>query len=62
VFQLFALYPHMNVRKNIAFPLVCQGMPRAEIKTRVEEAARILRIDHLLDKPVSGLPAATASG
>jgi multiple sugar transport system ATP-binding protein len=55
VFQLFALYPHMNVRKNIAFPLVCEGTPRAEIKTRVEEAARILRIDHLLDKPVSGL-------
>jgi multiple sugar transport system ATP-binding protein len=35
VFQLFALYPHMNVRKNIAFPLVSQGMPRAEIKSRV---------------------------
>src|SRR5262249_15491087 len=55
VFQLFALYPHMNVRANIGFPLKCQGMPRAEIKTRVEEAARILRITHLLDKPVSGL-------
>ena len=27
VFQLFALYPHMNVRKNIGFPLVCEGMP-----------------------------------
>jgi multiple sugar transport system ATP-binding protein len=55
VFQLFALYPHMNVRKNIAFPLVSQGMPRAEIRQRVEEAARILRITELLDKPVSGL-------
>ena len=32
VFQLFALYPHMNVRKNIGFPLLCQGMPRAEIR------------------------------
>src|SRR5918999_2437499 len=32
VFQLFALYPQMNVRKNIAFPLVSQGPPRAEIK------------------------------
>ena len=31
VFQLFALYPHMNVRRNIAFPLVSQGVPRAEI-------------------------------
>ncbi len=55
VFQLFALYPHMNVRKNIAFPLVAQGMPRAEIKARVEETARLLRIDHILDRSVSGL-------
>ena len=55
VFQLFALYPHMNVRKNIGFPLLAQGMPRAEIKERVEETAKLLRIDHLLDKPVSGL-------
>jgi len=55
VFQLFALYPHMNVRKNIGFPLKCQGMPRAEIKQRVDEIARLLRIDHLLNQPVSGL-------
>jgi multiple sugar transport system ATP-binding protein len=55
VFQLFALYTHMNVRKNIAFPLVAQGTPRAEIKTRVEETARLLRIDHILDRSVSGL-------
>ena len=55
VFQLFALYPHMNVRANIAFPLKSQGMPRTEVRQRVEEAARILRITHLLDGPVSGL-------
>ncbi len=55
VFQLFALYPHMNVRRNVGFPLKCQGMPAREIKRRVEEAARLLRIDHLLDRPVSGL-------
>src|SRR3990170_3454684 len=55
VFQLFALYPHMNVRKNIAFPLKSQGMPRGEIRQRVEEAARLLRIDHILDRSVSGL-------
>ena len=55
VFQLFALYSHMNVRKNIAFPLVAQGTPRAEIKARVEETARLLRIDHILDRSVSGL-------
>ena len=48
VFQLFALYPHMNVRHNIAFPLVSQGMLRSEIAVKVAEAARILRIKHLL--------------
>ena len=55
VFQLFALYPHMNVRQNIAFPLKCIGRPRREIRERVEEVARLLRIDHLLNKSVSGL-------
>ena len=55
VFQLFALYPHMNVRANIAFPLRAQGVARAEIAQRVAEAARVLRIDHLLDLPVAGL-------
>ncbi|WP_394790290.1 ABC transporter ATP-binding protein [Rhodoferax sp.] len=55
VFQMFALYPHMNVRQNIAFPLVSQGMPRAEIKQRVEAAARTLQITGLLEKSVSGL-------
>jgi multiple sugar transport system ATP-binding protein len=55
VFQLFALYPHMNVRKNIGFPLLAQGMGRSDIRQRVEETAKLLRIDHLLDRPVSGL-------
>jgi multiple sugar transport system ATP-binding protein len=55
VFQLFALYPHMNVRANIGFPLKCDGLPRAEIRRRVDDTASILRIPHLLGKPVSGL-------
>lgn len=55
VFQLFALYPHMNVRRNIAFPLLCQGVAKSEIGRRVEETARLLRIDHLIDRPVSEL-------
>jgi multiple sugar transport system ATP-binding protein len=55
VFQLFALYPHMNVRKNIGFPLLAQGMAMRDIRERVEEVAKLLRIDHLLDKSVSGL-------
>ena len=55
VFQMFALYPHMNVRQNIAFPLVAQGMPKAEIERRVMEAARTLQITDLLTSSVSGL-------
>jgi multiple sugar transport system ATP-binding protein len=55
VFQLFALYPHMNVRGNIGFPLKCQAVPRGEIKERVNEVAKLLRIEHLIDRPVSGL-------
>jgi multiple sugar transport system ATP-binding protein len=55
VFQLFALYPHMNVRQNIGFPLRCQNYPRAEIRRSVEEAAKLLRIDHLLQRRVGGL-------
>ena len=55
VFQMFALYPHMNVRRNIAFPLVCQGVARGEIGRRVSETAEMLRIGHLLESPVSAL-------
>jgi multiple sugar transport system ATP-binding protein len=55
VFQMFALYPHMNVRQNIAFPLVSQRLPRPEIERRVLDAARTLHITALLDRSVSGL-------
>jgi len=55
VFQLFALYPHMTVRQNIAFPLKCQGMPSGERRKRAADRARLLQIDHLLDQPVSRL-------
>jgi multiple sugar transport system ATP-binding protein len=54
-FQMFALYPHMNVRQNIAFPLLSQGLPKAEINRRVNEAATTLRITDLLGSSVSGL-------
>jgi len=55
VFQMFALYPHMNVRKNISYPLVSQGMPKAQVKAKVAEVAQILGITALLDRPVGGL-------
>ncbi|MCB0877334.1 MAG: ABC transporter ATP-binding protein, partial [Solirubrobacterales bacterium] len=54
VFQMFALYPHMNVRKNISYPLVNQGWPRAKVREKVDEIARILDIADILDKPVGG--------
>jgi multiple sugar transport system ATP-binding protein len=55
VFQLFALYPHMNVAQNIGFPLKCAGMSRREIRERVAETARLLRIEHLLSRKTSKL-------
>src|ERR1700739_3707436 len=48
VFQLFALYPHMNVEQNIGFPLKGQGLPRHEVRRQVRETARLLRIENLL--------------
>jgi multiple sugar transport system ATP-binding protein len=48
VFQNYALYPHMNVRKNLSFGLALNGMKRDEIDRRVENAADILRIKELL--------------
>jgi multiple sugar transport system ATP-binding protein len=55
VFQLFALYPHMNVAQNIGFPLKCEGVARSEIRERVLETARLLRIEGLLERKVSKL-------
>lgn len=55
VFQMFALYPHMNVRRNISYPLISQGMKRRDVRTRVAEVSKILGIEHMLDKPVGGL-------
>ena len=55
VFQMFALYPHMNVRQNIRYPLLSQGMRRAAANRKVEEVAGILGITAILDRPVGGL-------
>ncbi|MFK7844057.1 MAG: ABC transporter ATP-binding protein [Rhodothermales bacterium] len=55
VFQMFALYPHMNVGKNISYPLFSQGMARSEVKKKVGEVAEILGIADILNKPVGGL-------
>ena len=50
VFQSYALYPHMSVGENIAFPLKMIGMPAAQIKAAVQDAATKVAIGHLLDR------------
>ena len=50
VFQSYALYPHMNLRDNMAFGLALAKVPKAEIERSVQQAAKILHIDHLLDR------------
>lgn len=50
VFQSYALYPHMNVRENIAFPLKLAKLPKKEIEKKVNEAAEILDLTEFLDR------------
>ena len=58
VFQSYALYPHMSVFHNMAFSLELQGVAKAEIRERVEAAAKILQMEHLLERR----PAALSGG
>ncbi|MEC8091147.1 MAG: ABC transporter ATP-binding protein [Pseudomonadota bacterium] len=58
VFQSYALYPHMSVFHNMAFSLELQGVAKAEIRDRVEAAAKILQMEHLLERR----PAALSGG
>ena len=55
VFQSYAIYPHMTVRENIAFPLKLEKVPKDEIKRRVDEAATMLELDELLDRKPANL-------
>jgi len=55
VFQNYALYPHMTVFENMAFGLKLRKTPKDEIKRRVAEAAKILDIEHLLDRKPKAL-------
>ena len=50
VFQSYALYPHMSVRKNLSFGLENLNMPKSEIKERVDAAAKMLQIEALMDR------------
>ncbi|MGH3722515.1 MAG: ABC transporter ATP-binding protein [Mycobacterium sp.] len=55
VFQSYALYPHMTVRQNIAFPLTLTKMSKADINAKVEEAAKILDLTGYLDRRPANL-------
>jgi multiple sugar transport system ATP-binding protein len=55
VFQSYAIFPHMTVRENVAFGLTIAGAPKAEKDAKVAEAARILQMEHLLDRRPSQL-------
>jgi len=55
LFQNYALYPHMNVYKNLSFGLELRKLPKDEIDQRVKETARILDIEHLLDRKPKAL-------
>ena len=55
VFQNYALYPHMTVYKNMAFGLELRKMPKEEIDKRVRDAAKVLEIEHLLDRKPKAL-------
>ena len=55
VFQTYAIFPHMTVRENVAFGLTINRTPRAEKERKVQEAARILQMEHLLDRRPSQL-------
>jgi ABC-type sugar transport system ATPase subunit len=50
VFQSYALYPHMDVFRNIAYGLKVRGTPKEETERRVREVARVLEIEHLLER------------
>jgi len=55
VFQSYAIFPHMTVRENVAFGLTIAGASKAEKEAKVAEAARILQMEHLLDRRPSQL-------
>ena len=61
VFQNYALYPHMTVYENMAFGLKIRKVPKDEIDKKVHEAAKILDLEHLLDRKPKRYPAARDS-
>jgi multiple sugar transport system ATP-binding protein len=61
VFQNYALYPHMSVYDNMAFGLKMRKTPKSIIDSKVRQAAKILDLEHLLQRKPKQLPANNAS-
>ena len=55
VFQNYALYPHMTVADNIMFPLINRKVPKAEARERAQEMAKLVQLDHLMDRKPKAL-------
>ncbi len=62
VFQNYALYPHMTVADNMGFALKIAGMGKSDIRSRVEEAAKVLDLTEYLDRKPRRCPVASGSG
>jgi ABC-type sugar transport system ATPase subunit len=56
VFQFYALYPHLSAYDNIAFPLRAQNLQKDEVDQRVQQVAKLLRIERILKRHPTGLP------
>jgi iron(III) transport system ATP-binding protein len=64
VFQSYAIWPHMTVFANVAYPLEVRRRPAAEVRTRVHDALRLMEMTHLGDRPAvssSGSPSPAPS-
>ncbi|KRW57808.1 ABC transporter ATP-binding protein [Pseudomonas sp. TTU2014-080ASC] len=53
MFQSYALFPHMNVFQNVAYPLKLRGYNRADIRKRVQEALAMVELDHLIERNIT---------
>ncbi|WP_175650289.1 ABC transporter ATP-binding protein [Pseudomonas sp. Marseille-P9899] len=53
MFQSYALFPHMNVFQNVAYPLKLRGYSRADIRQRVEQALATVELDHLIERGIT---------
>ena len=62
VFQFYALYPHLNVWDNVAFPLRAAGVPASEVKERVNRTLKILELEDIVKKRPSKLAGVSEKG